>query len=210
MFTVPECVGGRCSCDAMLDALPIPVVTVINPYNGGTLINWKIKSTKLTTDHKQFNIKSFAISAGIPYITSSSDEVLYNKTLIFSGKADNNSFYWKQEKLKKGTKIFVTAQDSYGCSGREGTYTIKRLRHHSFYRKNIATVIFAGLVVLCLMLSGLFNFIQYCLENHKYKLCSWRKKSTRKLSSIFHKPKIEILLRNENTLYIDKKIEVLS
>jgi hypothetical protein len=61
VFTVPECVGGRCNCDARLDALPVPVVNVINTYNGGTLINWKIKLENLTTDQSQLDIKSFKI-----------------------------------------------------------------------------------------------------------------------------------------------------
>lgn len=40
-------------------------------------------------------------------------------------------------------------------------------------------IVFAGLVAVCLMISGIISFIRYFARNHNYKLVSLRQKSTR-------------------------------
>ncbi|OXU31352.1 hypothetical protein TSAR_002093 [Trichomalopsis sarcophagae] len=203
VYTVPECVGGRCSCERAQEELPVPLVAAASLGNGSTFLSWKVQSE---TGGRQ--VEAYRISVGVPHLTSSSGLTVYNKTHIFTSDKEESSYLWNhEEKPKKGTKIFVAAQDQNGCLGNEGSYVLKRPRHHPFYRKNAIAIVFAGLVAVCLMVSGIFSFIRYFARNHNYKLVSLRQKSSRQISSVLQNAHIEALLKNRNILYVEQEIQ---
>ncbi|XP_058799626.1 receptor-type tyrosine-protein kinase FLT3-like isoform X2 [Phymastichus coffea] len=204
-YAVPECVGKRCSCAKSMDILPTPRVTARSLSNGSTLITWKVDPASPSLSL----VKSYEISIGVPSLTSSSGLTVYNETKIFTSSVDNETLYlWEPvEKPKKGTKMFVTARDSYGCSGKAGTYETKRPRHTSFYRKNATPLFFAAMVVTLASISGIYHLVKYLARSHKYKLVALGQKRARALGPVLSNSKIEALLRNNNSLYAERSAE---
>ncbi|XP_014210832.1 platelet-derived growth factor receptor alpha-like [Copidosoma floridanum] len=136
-------------------------------------------------------------------MVSASGKQVYDRTDIATVPAnDSHHYVWTGKSYEKGTKVSVTAQDEFGCSGREGVHFMETIKANSTYRKSLFILVAIAVVGLCLLATGIHGFFAH-LRRQRDRRFSSPSPSSRQLHSVFRNPKIEALLKHHNALYFD-------
>ncbi|XP_076634682.1 receptor-type tyrosine-protein kinase FLT3 isoform X1 [Colletes latitarsis] len=200
LYTVPECIGYKCSCSNVKSKLPIPKVN-ITLQKDQVIVNWNT-----TTDTS--NVHSYIISIGVPILTSKNGLPVYNVTKLGQVPAEKTMFLWDMKsknqytEIRNGYKIAVTAVNNRDCIGIEGTFII-----HSILWETSKTVnynlwfILIGIVGGCIFLGilSLLFYINYSSILHY--------NNNSRVSRVSKAQWAETILQEHNILYIQPKSE---
>ncbi|XP_019700807.1 platelet-derived growth factor receptor alpha [Harpegnathos saltator] len=167
VYTVPECIGRKCSCTKAKNTLPVPTVETIQ-MTRKFVIKWNVTSN--------LNVQSYTISIGTPLLTSKAGHSVYNITQIGNVTSATSTFIWDSKvhnqyiKVKSGYKIFVTAIDHRGCMGTRGNFTIITLEETETSYGNIIWIFIS--VIICIVIFGCVGqyFVSIYNKNNEYQL----------------------------------------
>ncbi|XP_076683959.1 uncharacterized protein LOC143376992 [Andrena cerasifolii] len=208
VYTVPDCIGEKCTCVNAKSMLPIPNVNVI--YRDDQLVvSW-------SSTFNTFNVRFYSISIGVPLFVSKGGLPVYNMTKIGQVPSGNTVFSWKLKsnddhlaikEIKDGYKIAVSAINDHGCSGIEGNFIV----HLVSSIKNTKTVnyriwfIVIGVTISCILLFGILSFILF--RNNSFFILYYRNSSRIHRISKHRSRWAEAVLQEQNILYVRAESE---
>ncbi|CAG5104474.1 Protein of unknown function, partial [Cotesia congregata] len=209
-ITVPTCIGKLCNCDEASKLLPSVEVNASIPDSKSILISWSTIQLLNATA-----ISSFIVGYSIPILISKNGIPVYNLTKLTSAPSNSRSYIWHTEPsvnsiFDKEMKIFVAAEDIYGCRGRMSYYTIKTDVQPLLMSITYSNqwIIWSTVLVICSIIIGLFTYIRNRgHENYKFILSNH---VTSGISSIRISERngwINTVLKKKNMLYADEIIE---
>ncbi|XP_053982441.1 mast/stem cell growth factor receptor Kit-like isoform X2 [Hylaeus volcanicus] len=203
LYTVPECMGHKCSCINAKSTLPIPRVN-ITLREDDVIVNW-------STTSDTSNVHSYTISIGVPILTSKNGLPVYNITKLGQVSAEKTVFLWNMKsknhytEIRDGYKVAVNAVNDHGCIGTEGNIIVHSVSLHAIETVNRNTRFILFCIISGCILLGILSFILYhnigaCLLHFNNKI---RIHTISKCKSQWG----EAILWKHNILYIRTKSE---
>ncbi|CAD6240447.1 GSCOCG00008793001-RA-CDS [Cotesia congregata] len=207
-ITVPTCIGKLCNCDEASKLLPSVEVNASIPDSKSILISWSTIQLLNATA-----ISSFIVGYSIPILISKNGIPVYNLTKLTSAPSNSRSYIWHTEPsvnsiFDKEMKIFVAAEDIYGCRGRMSYYTIKTDVQPLLMSITYSNqwIIWSTVLVICSIIIGLFTYIRNRgHENYKFILSNHVTSGSIRISE--RNGWINTVLKKKNMLYADEIIE---
>ncbi|XP_076300533.1 uncharacterized protein LOC143218874 [Lasioglossum baleicum] len=202
LYTVPECIGRKCTCVNAKSTLPIPKLNVTTRENE-MIMDWSSSSDTSKVHY-------YVISVGVPLLTSKKGLLIYNVTQIGRVTAKTTSFSWNiksndqrvQLTIRDGYKLMVHALNDRGCAGTDGTFILRSLLSETTETidKNLKWLIFVAVMGACCVLFAVFS---YCVLFPNTLYCATYYNREARIQSI---PKCksqwaETVLRKNNILY---------
>ncbi|XP_076652548.1 uncharacterized protein LOC143358912 isoform X2 [Halictus rubicundus] len=200
LYTVPECIGRKCSCVNAKSTLPIPKLNVIR-RESEVIMDW-------STTSNTSKVHYYVISVGVPLLTSKKGLLIYNVTQVGRVTATTTNFSWNMKsddqrmELRDSYKLMVHALNDRGCPGTDGTFVIRTLLSETTESidENLKWLIFVAVMGACCVLFAVFS---YCVLFHNTLYCATYYNKKARIQSIL-KCKTrwaETVLRKSNILY---------
>nr|XP_031830019.1 receptor-type tyrosine-protein kinase FLT3-like [Nomia melanderi] len=200
LYTVPECIGNKCSCVNAKSTLPTPAINVTQRENE-VVVNWNVSSNIS-------NVHYYVISIGVPLFTTKKGLLVYNETKIKNVTADTTGFVWNTKSnghyvdLKNDYKVIVTAVNDHGCSGADGTYIIHSTSSNTTETTDQSSqwLIIIIIMGICCIFFGIFN---YFILFHTNSYCATYYKNNHRIHKLSKCKSrwAETILQQHNILY---------
>ncbi|XP_015437462.1 PREDICTED: mast/stem cell growth factor receptor Kit-like [Dufourea novaeangliae] len=209
LYTVPECIGRKCSCVNAKIMLPIPTINITRKEKEMISINWSVSSNSNAS-----NVHYYIISVGVPLLTSRKGLPVYNITKIGHVPAGKTNFSWNMKshdrytEVTDGYKVMVNAVNNHGCFGTEGIFILHSTSPEDTAETighNARWFIIIGALGVCCILFGTFSFILYHNSNNFRTTFYNNSRAHRipKCKSLW----VEAILQRHNILYFQPKSE---
>ncbi|XP_046586208.1 putative molluscan insulin-related peptide(s) receptor [Neodiprion lecontei] len=201
-YKVPKCIGVKCSCADAEEDMASPEVEVQRLSDDRVIVKWK----QLTGNDK---VKSYIIRFGVPVLISRSGLPVYNTTEIARVSANNQSFVWSNVSSNINGVVHVVAEDSNGCIGPEGSFSVISNERNNRY-KGPMVIIIGSIIASVLILGSLSILWSHDRNRYEIVLSNTDTKNSHSSPVSFSRGQIftdRLALTKRNAFYVEQEIE---
>ncbi|XP_011859513.1 PREDICTED: platelet-derived growth factor receptor alpha [Vollenhovia emeryi] len=197
IYTVPKCIGHKCSCADAKSILPTPKVEAIRTKES-IVVNWNITSNSS-------DICSYVISVGIPLLISKAGQSVYNITKISNVTSATNTFSWDMRvdgqyiKVKNKYKILIAAMDCRGCLGTQG-FAVINASETKILNRSTMWLLFVG-VVICIVLGFIGIMSIHNKNGYRFVLTTRRRQTG---SCKLRRQWPDLVFQRRNIMYVNR------